>query len=232
MKLLFIDETEKFGYFGVSAIYVDHSKYNKISLSIINALSTSGWSMGKEFKSTCIFSSTQGCPNTLIETRKNIAKKIIQSNISRDNSRLTAYFAYTKGKKNIENYTELLKKIVTKIPKAPTSRNGKNLMGIFIDETDFGRAAFAKIRSSLAEIHKKGYQIIEQPLFVESSNSTYGILLSDLIAFIALWKSLNEQAKNLEASDIKKQKNEFIGALFNDIKKIKIMEVNLGGKTC
>jgi hypothetical protein len=226
MKLLFIDETEKFGHYGLSVVCVDHSKYNKIGLSIINALNTNGWSMDKEFKSTCIFSSTEGCPNISIETRKKIAKEIIQSNISGDNSRLTAYFAYTLGQKNIENHTKLLNKIITKLPKASTSRNGKNLMGIYHDELDIGRTTYSQINSTLMKVHEREYQIIEQPFFVQSSNSTYGILLSDHIAFIALWKSLNEQAKNQETGEIKRLKNEFIHELFNDIRKIKIIKVN------
>ena len=225
MKLLFIDETAKYGYFGISIVCMDHTKYSLIGTSILNALNKHQWSLDKEFKSTCIFSSTEGCPQIDIETRRKIAKEIIRSNISGSNARINAYFAYTKGNKNTKNYQLLLKKILSQLPRASSSKNGKNLIAVFFDQLDLGNEAIKEVITSLSVLAAKDYLLLEHPTLVKSSNITHGIFLADHIAFISLWKSISDSDKDLEKKPIKKMKDKFIKELFTDIKKIKITEV-------
>src|SRR3989344_7800023 len=221
MKLLFIDETAKYGYFGVSVVCIDHTKYSLIAKSVLNALNENKWSMDKEFKSTCIFSSTEGCQDVSIETRKKIAKEVIKTNISGNNARINAYFAYTKGKKSTENYQILLKKIFSQLPRASSSKSGKNLIAVFFDQLDLGNDSLKKVMTSLSFLAKKDYLLLEHPTLVKSSNLTHGIFLADHIAFVSLWKSINPDSVR-EENSIKKQKNDFITELYSEIKNIKI----------
>ena len=81
-------ETEKFDYFGLSLVCIDSTKYSSITKSVLNALNKNNWSLKEEFKSTCIFSSSNGDLKVDIETRKSIAEAIIKSNISKKNAKL------------------------------------------------------------------------------------------------------------------------------------------------
>ena len=227
MKFLFIDETEKFNHFGIALICIDSSKYSNISKSVLNALSKHKWDLKEEFKSTCIFSSTEGDKSIDIPTRMQIAQEIIKSNISKKNSAFNCYFGYVEGKKSAKNYELILKKLCQKIPKPQNCKNSKNVIAVYYDEM-----GFAKKEKDIQDIYKevskelsaRNYLIVETPVPISSSNLTSGILLSDHIAFIALWKSLNSKERNKEEATIKQQKNDYINQLVDEIKNIKIIK--------
>jgi len=225
MKFIFIDETEKFGYFGLALVCIDSSKYSSITKSVLNALSKNNWSLKEEFKSTCIFSSSNGDLNITIETRKKIAEQIIKSNISNKNAKLNAYFAVKKCKKNAEDYVLLLEKILKKVPKVQTTRQGKNLVAFFVDQISSNAKETTQIVNTLNKIGDRGYLLVEYPSFVKSSNLTSGVLLTDHIAYVSMWNYLNSSTRNKESSEIKQQKNQYVKDLINEIKNIKIIEV-------
>ena len=227
MKFLFIDETEKFGYFGVSVIRMDSSKYGLISNSIYSSLSKRGWDLKEEFKSTHIFSRS-GDSKIDIETRKEIAFDIIKSNISQTNARFDAYFAYCQGEKNTQNYKMLLEHILTSIPRQSDRRQDKNLIAVYLDQLDFADRALKNFILTFGILENRGYTIVEHPCFVTSSNDTYGIILADLIAFISMWYVLNQKTLRNDSSiaEVKKMKNEFISKLLEEIKTITIIQTN------
>lgn len=224
MKFIFIDETENFGYFGLSLICIDSTKYASITKSVINALSKGKWSLSEEFKSTCIFSSSNGDKSVSIETRKKIAENIIKSNISKKNAKLSAYFSAKKGKNTAKNYICLLRSILRKIPKAQSAIQGKNLVVFFIDQLSYTSKEIKEIIQILGELSRKGYLLVEYPSFVKSSNLTSGILLADHIVYVSMWNYLNPSERDKESSNIKQQKNQYIKDLMNEIKNIKIIK--------
>ena len=225
MKFLFIDETEKFGQFGVSAVLIDHSKYPIIKKSIWNELSKYKWSFNEEFKSTQIFSSSTGDINVTVAQRMELAKRIMKTNIGEKNNRLKAYFCYSKAKRSQDLYCKLLEKIIKKLPKATNSKNGKNLIAIFVDELDGGHSYRERACKSINKLSERDYLLVDYPSFVKSSNHTTGILLADHIAFVANWKILSKQDKDREVSEIKKKKNEFISELHDQIGEINKFKV-------
>lgn len=225
MKLMFVDETEQCGCFGVSLVCIDSTKYSVIAKNILNALNEKSWSLDKEFKSTCIFSSSNGDLNIEIEARKEIAEKIIQTNVSESNARVKCYFAFLRGAKNPANYKKLLEKIFSKITRANTANQGKNLIGLYFDELSYSGRDREVIISSTTKLLDKGYFIIEHPSEIKSSNITPGVLFADHIAFISLWNKLNSTERNQEVPEIKQKKNEYISDLVNQLRHITFMEV-------
>ena len=225
MKFLFIDETEKFGYFGVSAILIDSTKYSSIATNILNAINSENWSQDKEFKSICIFSSSNGDINISIDDRKKIATKIIKSNVSSSNATIKCFFAYKHGRKTANNYKKLLEKIFSKVSRAPTSRQGKNLITVFFDQLDYSNQHKQTIFSSTIKLKEKNYVITEHPVEISSSNLTPGVIFADHIAFISMWHKLNATTRNREISNIKQKKNEYIQGLVEELRHIKIMGV-------
>ncbi|MBU1974464.1 MAG: hypothetical protein KKH52_03660, partial [Nanoarchaeota archaeon] len=205
MKFIFIDETEKFGYFGISLVCIDSTKYSSITKSVLNALNKNNWSLGEEFKSTHIFSSSNGDLKIDIETRKNIAEAIIKSNISNKNAKLNAYFAVKKCKKNAKNYNLLLENIINKIPKINNAKQGKNLVAFFVDQISCSSKETIQLVNTLNKLSERGYLLVEYPSFVKSSNLTGGVLLADHIAFVSMWNYLNPKTRDKEASAIKQQ---------------------------
>ena len=135
MKFIFIDETEWGGYFGVAVVYTDSYFYNNIALSVFNTLNKAGWDMKEEFKARGIFSSTIGDKNKSVLERMEIAKQLIRTNLSKKNSAFSAYFAYMKGNKTLQNYQKLLETIFSKINKCNIKKSGKNLISIYHDRT-------------------------------------------------------------------------------------------------
>ena len=227
MKFLFIDETEQLGYFGVSLIWMDSTKYSSIRKNILDSITGGNWSIDLEFKADCIFSSKKGDKSVTIEDREKIATKIIKSNVSNSNAKIKCFFAYRKGKKDVEGYKKLLEEILSKIPKANNAKLGKNLVVVFFDQLGFGKKDKEKIFSALRRslLYKKKYAITEHPVEVSSSNQTPGILLADQVAFICMWYSLNDKVKDKEETDIKRQKNEYIKSLVSQLKHVKIMKL-------
>ncbi len=223
MKFIFIDETEKFGFFGVSVILIDSTKYSSLAKNILNAINSQGWSSDKEFKSVCIFSSSKGDTSVDIDTRKKIATKIIKTNVSKSNAKIKCFFAFRRGRKTANDYKLLLEKIFSKVPRASNARQGKNLVTVFFDQLDLTDKQ--KIFSSTLKLKERGYFITEHPVEIISSNLTPGVLLADHIAFISMWYKLNDATRDRESSEIKQRKNEYIQSLISEIRHIKIMEV-------
>jgi hypothetical protein len=226
LKFLFIDETEKFGYFGVSAVLMDSSKYDLISGSVCDLLRHYGWDNSKEFKSTCIFSFSEGDCSINIETRKTIATQIIKNNISSANARFSSFFAFTKGTYNHENYILLLKHIIRALPRPSQRSSDKHLLSIYLDNLNWGDRFIKQVLDQICSIESRGYKLVEYPGLVHSSNKTCGVMLADHIAFISLWNILNQGTTSEDTSEIKKVKNEYIAGLVDEIKNIKIIEVS------
>lgn len=225
MKFLFIDETEKFGYFGVSAVLMDSSKYDLISDSVCALLRRYGWDDSKEFKSTCIFSSSEGDCSINIETRKTIATQIIKNNISSANARFSSFFAFTKGSRDSNNYIRLLQGIIECLPKQSVQKLDKHLLSVYLDNLNWGDTILRRVLDTFHSVGSRGYKLVEYPGLVHSSNRTCGVMLADHIAFISLWNILNQGITSEDTSEIKKVKNEYIAGLVDEIKNIKIIEV-------
>ena len=224
MKFLFIDETEKFGYFGIAAVFIDAMKYEPIVLETSKILSETGWNLSEEFKAKNIFSSTSGDLNIDVSSRMVVAEKFIKTNVAATNVNFSSFFYYIKGVKNIENYQLLLEKIFKRLPQKRKGRPGKKLISVCYDQITMKgiKNVFENLRKILED---KGYVLVENCFSVDSSNYTPGILLADHIAFISMWDSLNTEEREEEQDKIKLKKNEYIRNLVNELGKIEKKEV-------
>ena len=208
MKFVFIDETEKLGHFGICAIVLDSSKYLKTSKSLLNILNKAKWGLNFEFKSIYIFSSSKGDQKISVKNRMKMAKRMIQTNLSKSNASFSVFFSFLKGSKSAENYEKLIAAIFKKLPKAQTSKGGKNLVCLYFDHTGFAgnELAAERISAAFKELSKKNYYLVEYPSSVHSSNHTAGIMLADHLAFICMWNNLHKHEQQGEKPEIRKIK--------------------------
>ena len=101
------------------------------------------------------------------------------------------YFYYNFNGIQKENYIKLLRTGLTKcISKCKNKKNGKDIYAVFLDSRD--DLKYQEI-SELCEklIKEKNCTLLERPFIVNSSNNTPGIIIVDILSYLASWYILN-----------------------------------------
>jgi hypothetical protein len=192
VKLVFIDETENSthvpGFYAVCAVAVDATKYKTVRQAIDDALTSSGWCRDHEFKGSVIFSSSKGDATVSTEKRVDAASSMVSATVSKANSRAVPAVAWSDTGGGAAAHIELLGRAVAGCLKAkPAGKNkGKDLCIVFADKkAGIGRAALSEaVKTAVAS---RGYCLAEDVVVVTSSCDWPGVLLADVVAYLAMW---------------------------------------------
>lgn len=187
MILVFIDETtdSKFkDYLGFSIATINARFYPYLKEEAQRIIKNIGWDPEVEFKGSYLFSKSQGCTEVEIEKRIDAAKKLLELNVAKKNSRMSFYFGAMKSENFKSDYLKHLPELLYRsLPTAPSGA-GKNLLSIHFDErTDITQDELHN--TFLPIIHKRKYVLLERISKSKSIFDTVGIMYADLVGYLA-----------------------------------------------
>lgn len=186
MKLVFVDETydNKFKeYLGLCLAIVDARFYSNIKSASHKILREGGWNDTIEFKGSYLFSANKGCEGVPVETRIEVAGKILDLNASSSNSRMRFYYGRMKSDNYKESYLDGLPGLLAKsLPTAPKGA-GKNLISIVCDSRD--DISVTELNAVINPIiATRKYTIYERVMTASSSFDTVGLMYADLVGYL------------------------------------------------
>lgn len=186
MKLVFIDETsdaKERDYFGICIAVVDSVFYSNIKTEFQKILIDAGWDEDTEFKGSFLFSAKKGCLNIPVDTRVEIASKLLELNTAKSNSRIKFYYFSNKTNDHKADYLEYLPLLLEKAIGKAQKKSGKDIIAIHCDNrNDIDSLEVDTIIKDT--INKKGYVLFEQVVQSKSNFDTVGILYADLVAYL------------------------------------------------
>lgn len=204
MKLVFIDETENSthvpGFYAVCAVAIDATKYMTVRQEIDGALDACGWNRTHEFKGACMFSASKGDSTVPVPARVDAVERIVSSTLSRTNARAASAVAWNECGPRVENHLALLEQAVTGAlkPKPPAGK-GKDLCVVFADQKDS-----VPLDRLSAAVHNaagsRGFRLVEDVVVVRSSCSWPGVLLADVLAYLAMWTYASHKLGTAQAT--------------------------------
>jgi hypothetical protein len=225
MKLLFVDEIEcndfSPNFFGVGVSQINSFNYSSIKDKFFKNFKKMGWDKNIEFKAKYLFSSKGGDQKVDIDKRIDFVKSIASSSTAKSNAKINFYFSSNNKGKTEENYLDLLRKIIIKIPKEKNNSQGKNLILAEIDYcSNFNDK---KIYHLFHNNLKKELILVENPFIIKSENDRCGIIINDILTYLKSWVKIHPDEKNQLNlfSDTKTKKIAIIRDIISSIKIIK-----------
>lgn len=194
MKFVFIDEfkpQEIVGSvsYGLSAVVIDLSFYQKFKIGFYQAFTKLGWTLDKELKGRYVYSK-KVFENIDQVQRITFAKELFALSSSRSGKSsvikvIIAVDLFEKTKSESQIYTELLCKICKKIGKPASKKQGKNIVSFYLDNNDAVTKNVKEIQMNqlIADSLHKDWVVFEKAFFVESSNIVPGIIYSDFVSY-------------------------------------------------
>jgi hypothetical protein len=234
MRFIFIDEIQQQGkdpnFFGVSSLVVDSSHYRTLRDGVDEALDAAGWNRGAEFKGRYIFSQA-GDSGVSVDDRIEIVRNIVSTTTAKKNARARLCFAHNGHGKNLQNYLNLVSKVVSRCPKPQNQTQDKALVGIYLDHTDIVKPK--DVEAVIVPILETRYlKLVETPVLLPSSNSTAGLIAADVLAYLKSWDVLSpdpseeQQASLFESSvaQLNKKKLSTIREILELIKQVEVVK--------
>jgi len=200
VRLVFIDEcgdaNEK-DYLGLSIASVNSRFYPALKQEAQSILSKAGWERNTEFKGSCLFSISRGCPGVSVEDRVGAAMSLLDLNTSEKNSRMNFTYGRLRSTKQSEDYLRCLPRLLHRELIVAPKGAGKNLLAITCDErSDVDRRALHSALASVVE--SRGYVLHESVAFAQSSFDTIGLMFADLVGYLAARVDLLSDAQLFE----------------------------------
>ncbi len=190
MEFAFIDESgdSKFkDYFGLCMAVVNSSNYRAVKAGFHDALRKYEWPEDIEFKGAYLFSAKKGAKDISIDQRIDMASEILDLTSADQNSRFKFYY-YTIQESGDHKATYLqilpraLKRGLTK-PKGK-GKGDKPLVLLCCDDRD--DISVDEIRDvALPALRERGLTLCEEVIQARSNFHTVGILLADIVAYLA-----------------------------------------------
>jgi hypothetical protein len=190
MKLLFADESgdSKFkAYLGVCVACVDSSHYRSIKTGFHSLLSSYGWDPSIEFKGAYLFSANSGDTSITVDRRIQLASEVLDLCSAKKNSRISFYYLHSSA---VEDHkSAYLKAIGMGLHKALTKARGnrkrdKTVAALHIDNrADITRNEVQAVARPVLE--ELNYTLLEDVQLIESNYETVGVLLADIVAYLA-----------------------------------------------
>ncbi len=223
MKYLFIDDfkfeirngKKKGKYFGLAFVFLDASKYNKFKTGFDSFIKKTKWPANIEFKGRYFFDGKglkSEAQNVWVskhnEIRNNIATFFDKDIFSGKYKKISLFYYYVKGEKNIENYKKVLCAGVCECLKKKTSQGAKNYCAIYADSENSLKGVFDSFSNIFLEVKTKTVIFENNLNFVASSNFSPGIQLADIFAYSAQWYLSDDKEIRLDVTlfDNKNQK--------------------------
>lgn len=192
MKIIFIDETENSthlpGFYAVCGIAVDATKYKTVRMEIDKALDGCSWNRDHEFKGACMFSPTKGDPAVTVDQRIDASSRMVSATMSKANARTSPVVAWTDAGSNVESHLSLVKTAIAGcLKQKPSGKNkGKDLCLVFLDKKM--SVPYKMLSTTVRDaVQSRGYYMGEDIVLVDSSCSWPGVLLADILAYMAMW---------------------------------------------
>lgn len=235
MKYVFIDEIkgEKDpSLYGISFICIDSSKYHNIRDIFLKKLKQCDWSENEEFKGRFLFANNPAGQTKTPADMINLTSEIITELSSAKNSRANIFYSYNKKGATLQNFCELVSRVILKLPRPASKKSGKHLAQVYFDYFDgcCNSENLKRINRQISDaLRKRNYLLIEDSSTpVHSSNYSVGIIYADVCAYLCKWQIENPGIKNCTLIDlIEHTKNEKITVVNNicaQIKKIILVE--------
>lgn len=206
MYYLFVDEIKEnrkdYEFYGLSAVLINNTSYQRFKTGFYKALSQIGWNQTMEIKGRYCFSRTKGDTDVSVEDRLVFVEELFELSQSGSGKYASAkcYYAldiFIKGQNEEVMYSDLLSRIVNKLPKnSKSNKNGNNNVLIFLDNNDAVNVSnVSKVVKPLLE--KRNLFMVERVHSVDSGNDTPGIIFADHLAyFISNYFKLSKFNKN------------------------------------
>lgn len=190
MEFAFIDESgdSKFkDYFGFCMAVVNSSNYKTVKSGFHSVLRKYGWAEDIEFKGAYLFSAKKGDKNVDINQRIDMASEILDLTSAEKNSRVKFYYYSQEESENHRTtYLEVLPKALKRGLTKPKGRGkgDKPLVLLSCDNRD--DISTSEIRDVvLPALHDRGLSLCEEVIQAKSNFHTVGILLADIVAYLA-----------------------------------------------
>ena len=235
MWLVFVDETSdvKFkNYFGISVAIVNSSFYPGLKRDAQQLLIDSGWDPQIEFKGSCIFSATKGCPSVSVEKRIELASALLDLNVANKNRRMKFCYVRMDSTNQKKDYLTFLPLLFRKaLPKAESGRD-KDLLCITCDKRSDISAN--DIQAAVKPIiDEKCFVLYEDICTISSNFQTIGLLFADIVGYlVARIDTISRDSdlfdnipKELFEQNAKIRKLQSSSALISKIKKLSLFEV-------
>jgi hypothetical protein len=188
MKLVFVDESgddKHKEYFGLCVAVIDAAHYQTLKLGFHAILERYGWDPDIEFKGQYLFSASKGDKSVGCDTRVAMCSEILDLTSAESNSRAKFYYLATNSwSTEKETYLSLLSDALTKaLPKV--SKGGhKSLVQIACDNRQ--DISIRQLRNVVLPcLEKKRLVLCEDVLQASSNYYTVGVLLADIVAYLA-----------------------------------------------
>lgn len=202
MKYLFIDDfkfeirdgKKKGKYFGLSFVLLDASKYNKFKIGFDSFIKKTKWPARIEFKGRFFFDGKglKGDDQSVWKSKQNKIRNNMSTFFDKDvfsgkNKKISLFYFYTKGEKNVKNYKKVLCAGVQECLRRKTSKGSKNYCAIYADSENSLKGMFDSFKNIFLEVETKTVIFENNLNFVASSNFSPGIQLADIFAYFAQW---------------------------------------------
>lgn len=213
MKLIFLDEfkggKKEPNLYGVCALFIDSTKYNKVCTDFLKSLKKHGWDFSEEFKGHYLFARNPGktvkhikTPEEMIE----LTRELVGWLSSDENTRANILYAFNFDGDTFKNFCKLSEKIIAKLPKATNAKQGKNLAVVYIDSTDAAITVDGKSQLNKcfdAGLSARGYKLIEGIVVaIDSSNNSPGIIYVDILAHLCKWLAKHPKPQECDLIDL------------------------------
>lgn len=190
MELAFIDESgdSKFrDYFGLCMAVVNSSNYKTVKSGFHAVLRKYGWDESIEFKGAYLFSAKKGDPNLDINQRIDMASEILDLTSAEKNSRVKFYYYSKKDSgDHKETYLEVLPKVLKKGLTKPKGKGKGDKPLVLLSCDDRDDISETEIRDvALSALNDRGLVLCEDVIQSKSNFHTVGILLADIVAYLA-----------------------------------------------
>lgn len=190
MEFAFIDESgdSKFkDYFGLCMAVVNSSNYRSVKVGFHDVLRKYGWPEDIEFKGAYLFSAKKGARDISIDQRIDMASEVLDLTSAHQNSRFKFYYyASERSEDHKATYLQILPRALQRGLSKPRGKGkgDKALVLLCCDDRD--DISIDEIReAALPALNDRGLHLCEEVIQVCSNFHTVGILLADIVAYLA-----------------------------------------------
>jgi hypothetical protein len=180
---------------------LNSAHYATVTEGIDDALDAAGWNREHESKGRFIFASSKGDTSVAIETRIELVKSIVGMTTANKYARATLYFAYSLSGKTAENCIELIKLVLSKLPKPVSQKRDKPLISMYLDYTDLVKASEV-LEVAAPVLAERESRLVEIPALLTSSNHCSGLIAADVLAYLKSWDVLFPAASEAEQAEL------------------------------
>lgn len=187
MLLAFVDEAgdrDDREYLGFSILTINAIAYPGVKEEVRTILDRIDWDPTVEFKGSYLFSQSKGCSDVQVALRVEAASRIIELNAAATNSRMRFHYGRLRSTTHGEDYLAHLPGLLKKALPRPPKGRGKNLLSVACDQrTD---VTLDQLQAALAPaVADRGWVLFERIASVRSSCDTVGIMLADIVGYLA-----------------------------------------------